>query len=242
MFDLSGKRALVTGSTQGIGLAIAKILGSHGATVYINGSTSLEKCKNAAAQVTNGIPVLADLRDADCAKKMMSLTGPVDILVLNASVQYRTAWDEIGEEELMDQWNLNFKVSLKLMQTYAQPMKQSNWGRILTIGSVQQYKPHTHMPVYAATKAAQMNLVSNLASQLAPFGITVNNLAPGVIATPRNAEALSDPEYAEKVYQSIPAGFAGAPEDCAPAALLLCSEEGRYITGVDLPVDGGKHL
>ena len=128
------------------------------------------------------------------------------------------------------------------MQKYVPAMKQKRFGRIITVGSVQQHKPHVQMPIYAATKCAQMSLVENLALQLAPFGITVNNLSPGVIATPRNEAALADPEYSKQVYSKIPAGFAGTPEDCAAAFLLLASNEGRYITGIDLSVDGGMHL
>lgn len=242
MFDLSGKRALVTGATQGIGLAIARILGKQGATVYVNGASSLQKCEEAAAKVQGGIPAHGDLLDPKGADRLFEQTGPVDILVLNASIQYRTKWEEIAGEELERQLQLNFKSSLRLMQLHAEQMKEKKWGRIVAIGSVQQYKPHPDMAVYAATKAAQMSLVQNLAAQLAPFGITVNNMAPGVIATPRNAEALADPEYAPKVYAKIPAGYAGTPEDCAAGVLLLCSEEGRYINGIDLVIDGGMHL
>lgn len=93
------------------------------------------------------------------------------------------------------------------MQVYAPYMKEKGWGRIITVGSVQQYKPHVHMPIYAATKCAQMSLVQNLASQLAPYGITVNNMSPGVIATPRNSDALSDPEHSKAVYGKIPAAM-----------------------------------
>lgn len=242
MFDLTGKRALVTGATQGIGLAIARVLGEQGALVYVNGASSLQKCKEAAATVKGGVPAWGDLLDPKGADALFEQTGPVDILVLNASVQYRTKWDEIQGEELERQLQLNFKSSLRLMQLHAEGMKTKKWGRIVTVGSVQQYKPHPDMAVYAATKAAQLNLVQNLAVQLAPYGITVNNMAPGVIATPRNAEALADPEYAPKVYAKIPAGYAGTVEDCAAGVLLLCSEEGRYITGIDLIIDGGMHL
>ena len=242
MFDLTGKKALVTGATQGIGHAIARVLGEHGATVYVNGASSKEKCRAAAETVPNGIPVLADLLAPQGADRLFEEIGPVDILVLNASVQYRTKWDEIGGEELEKQLQLNFKTSLRLMQLHAEGMKQKKWGRIVTVGSVQQYKPHPEMAVYAATKAAQMSLVQNLAAQLAPFGITVNNMAPGVIATPRNEAALADPDYAPKVLAKIPAGYAGTAEDCAAGVLLLCSEEGRYITGIDLVIDGGMHL
>ncbi len=242
MFDLKGKKALVTGATQGIGLAIARVLGDAGAIVYVNGASSEEKCVSAAEMVKNGIPAYGDLLDPKGADMLFKKTGAVDILVLNASIQYRTKWNEIEGEELERQLQLNFKTSLRLMQLHSDYMKEQKWGRIVTIGSVQQYKPHPDMAVYAATKAAQMNLVQNLAAQLAPFGITVNNMAPGVIATPRNEDALNDPDYAAKVLAKIPAGYVGTAEDCAAGVLLLCSDEGRYITGIDLIIDGGMRL
>ena len=121
-------------------------------------------------------------------------------------------------------------------------MQNKKWGRFLAIGSVQQHKPHTHMAVYAATKCAVQSLVNNVAAQVAKDGVTVNNLLPGVIATPRNEDALNNLEYREKVLAKIPAAYAGEPEDCAATALLLCSEEGRYITGSEILVDGGMHL
>ncbi len=243
MFNLNGKRALVTGSTQGIGKAIAKALSEQGATVIVHGSSSMEKCQKAAKEMS-GSPELAvaDLSKSDCAEKLYEQTGDVDILVLNASVQVRKAWDEITEEEFDFQINTNLKASLALIQKYAPHMKEQNWGRIVTVGSVQQYKPHKDMAVYAASKCGQMSLVTNLGKQLAPFGITINNLSPGVIATPRNDAALSDEEYRTKVIAGIPAGCAGTAEDCAGAAVLLCSEAGRYIVGTDVIVDGGMHL
>ena len=121
-------------------------------------------------------------------------------------------------------------------------MKKKGWGRIVTIGSVQEAKPHPDMLVYSASKAAQTNMMKSLSLQLAKDGITVNNVAPGVIYTDRNVEALSDTEYAKKVTDSIPVGFYGEPHDCAGIVSLLCSEEGRYITGQNIFVDGGKGL
>ncbi|MBQ8510055.1 MAG: SDR family oxidoreductase [Clostridia bacterium] len=248
MFDLTNKRALVTGSTQGIGYAIAACLASQGADVIVHGSSSYEKCANAAARISAagaegklGIAV-ADLSKPDGAEKLYEAVGDVDILVLNASIQYRKKWNEITPEEMEIQFQTNFKSSLRLIQLCEPHMEKNGWGRIVTVGSVQQYKPHRDMAVYASSKAAQMNLVTNLAKQLAPLGITINNLSPGVIATPRNEAALSDPDYNKQVMAGIPAGFAGTAEDCAGAALLLCSDEGRYITGIDLTVDGGMKL
>ena len=121
-------------------------------------------------------------------------------------------------------------------------MKEQGWGRIITIGSVQEAKPHPDMLVYSASKAAQTNMAQSLSLQVAKDGITVNNVAPGVIYTDRNIAVLSDADYAKKVTDSIPVGFYGEPDDCAGIVSLLCSEEGRYITGQSIYVDGGKSV
>lgn len=113
---------------------------------------------------------------------------------------------------------------------------------MLTIGSVQQVRPHPEMLVYAASKSALANLVRGLARPWAAKGVTINNLAPGAIDTPRNARALSDASYRGIVLSKIPAGFVGDTADCAGLALLLCSDAGRYITGQDIYVDGGMGL
>lgn len=242
MFDLSGKTALVTGSTQGIGFAVANILARKGARVFVNGASSMEKCRAAAEQIPNSVPVLANLLKKEDIHTLYQTTGDVDILVLNASVQIKRGWECVSAEEFDMQMSCNVKSSLLLIQNYAPYMKRQKWGRIVTIGSVNQYRQHPLLSVYSISKAAQMKLVQNLAPQLAPFGITINNIAPGTIETPRNEEALSDAALREKLLASIPCGYFGAPEDIAPAALLLCSDEGRYITGVDLVVDGGMRL
>ena len=140
----------------------------------------------------------------------------------------------------MQQLNCNFASSLVLIQMLAPAMQEKKWGRIITIGSVQERKPHPNMLIYSASKAAQTNMVQSLSLQLAQDGITVNNIAPGVIYTDRNVEALSDAEYAKKVTATIPVGFYGEPEDCAGMVSLLCSEAGRYITGQSIYIDGGK--
>lgn len=241
MFDLTEKRVLITGSTQGIGFAIAKCLSKAGATVFING-TNEEKAIRAAEQIEGSRIAVCDLSLPDCADRLYEKTGDVDILILNASIQIRKAWNEITDEEFDRQISVNFKASLKLIQKYAPYMQKQAWGRIITIGSVQQQKPHKDMLIYAAAKSAQENMVRNLARQLAPIGITVNNVAPGVIETPRNSEALSDRKYAKQVMSGIPVGFAGQPQDCVGLVLLLCSEAGRYITGEDIYIDGGMSL
>ena len=240
--NLTGKTALVTGSTQGIGYAIAKAFVQAGARVFVHCSSDGEKAEKIRKELGAFGAVTADLSSMEETLSLYPKTGDVDILVLNASVQYRTHWDEIGEEELDRQIDVNFKSSLMLMQAYYPAMKEKGWGRLITVGSVQQTKPHPDMAIYAASKCALMSLVKNIAKQVAPFGVTVNNISPGVIATPRNAQALSDPAYAAKVMAGIPMGRAGVADELAGAALLLASDAGSYITGIDLAVDGGMGL
>ena len=242
MFDLKGKTALVTGSTQGIGFEIARILAKQGAKVFISGAESMEKCVNACKKIPNSVPARANLLFPEEIDGLYEQTGDVDILVLNASIQYKRQWNEFTMEEYDIQMNCNLKSSYLMIKKYAGGMKQKGWGRIVTIGSVNQYNQHPELSLYAVSKAAQMKMVQNFAPFFAPFGVTINNVAPGAIDTPRNKEALSDNEFKKKVEQGIPCGYIGSPEDIAPAVLLLCSNEGRYITGTDLIIDGGMHL
>ncbi len=250
MFSLKGRRALVTGSSRGIGREILLCLARAGADVVAHGVSGGELLKSAVNEAKSlGVEpesLAGDLSvdgGGKClAQAVLAGPGPVDILVLNASMQIRAAWENITPEEFSSQMRANFQASLEIIQTLVPPMREKQWGRILTVGSVQQVRPHPDMLVYSASKAAQMNMVLSLAKQLAADGITVNNLAPGVILTDRNSEVLSDPAYADKVKEAVPAGYFGEPRDCAGAALLLCSEEGRYITGQNLTVDGGLGL
>ena len=129
-----------------------------------------------------------------------------------------------------------------LMQKYVTGMLARKWGRIITVGSVQERKPHADMLVYSASKTALTSMAQSIALQLAGTGITVNSVAPGVIYTDRNTEALSDAKYAESVKEKIPMGFWGEPSDCGTVFEMLCSEEARYITGQNIFVDGGMGI
>lgn len=240
------KKALVTGSSRGIGRAIAVRLAQDGYFVYVHAAGNVEKANETAEIIKeNGGEaqvVTANLCDIKQTEKLAETVKDIDVLVLNASLQYRTPWAEITVEACYEQLNCNFVSSMLLIQEAVPYMKKNGWGRIVTIGSVQEAKPHPDMLVYSASKAAQTNMVQSLSLQLAKDGITVNNVAPGVIYTDRNVKALSDPDYAKKVTDSIPVGFYGEPEDCAGMVSLLCSDEGRYITGQSIYVDGGKSV
>lgn len=250
MFNLCGKTALVTGSSRGIGRAILLALAQHGAEVIMHcrkpcdaGNEVLEKL---AAMGAKYHAVYADLSKLDGANtlhtQIKALGLHVDILFLNASIELRREWVDICDEEFDLQINTNFRSPVKLLQLFVPEMQKKKWGRIITIGSVQQRKPHEAMLIYSATKMALCNTVISLAPQLAPDGITINNLAPGAIRTDRNADALSDPAYDEKVRNLIPMKYIGIPEDIAGLAVFMASEESKYMTGQDIYIDGGKGL
>lgn len=236
------KTALVTGSTQGIGKSIATRLVKEGYDVIVHCSRDEKKAERIAKEMGAAGFTVADLSDRQQTLGLHEKTGDVDVLILNASVQYKQNWLEIGLEEMDRQIEVNLKSTLLLMQAYYPHMIEQKWGRIVTVGSVNQYRQHPELSLYAATKCAVMSLVKNIAKQAAPFGVTVNNIAPGAIATPRNAAVYDDRQARESVEACIPAGRFGTPDECADAVAFLVGETGKYITGTDLIVDGGMRL
>jgi len=243
---LEGRKALVTGSGRGIGRQMAIALAECGAFVFIhyvgNDAAALEAAeliKNDGGQCEI---IKKDLADADCAEYIYSKTGDVDIFIHNASVQFRRKWQEITSDEFATQINCNLRAALLLCQKYVPHMKKQGWGRIISVGSVQERKPHNDMLVYSSSKAALTAMMRSLSLQLVTFGITVNSIAPGVIATDRNADALADDAYRKIVLSKIPMGRAGDAEEFKGIVKLLCSDEASYITGQNIFVDGGMSI
>ena len=236
------KRVLITGSTQGIGKALAAAFVKNGYEVIVHCSKDIQKAERIRAEIGAHKAVVCDLSDMDEVNGLYEKTGAVDCLILNASVQYKEPWTEITGETFDKQFNVNVKSTLKLMQAYYPAMKEKGFGRIVTIGSVNQYRQHSELSVYSATKCAVMKLVEIIAKQVAPFGVTVNNVAPGAIATPRNESVYNDAEKRKSVENVIPMGRFGKPEEIVGAVLMLCSEQGAYITGTDIIIDGGMRL
>ena len=223
-FDLTGKTALVTGSTRGIGLAIGDAFEEYGAKVIRHNTK------------------VCDLADPAAIDRWFPTLQPVDIVVCNASIQERMKWWEFSMDEARKEAQVNYLATLRLFQLAYPHMKAQKWGRLIAVGSVQEQRPHPDMIGYSATKGAQENLVRSIARQVAAEGITANNLCPGVFFTDRNKEALGNPVYAKKVTDAIPMHDYAVPEDAAGAALLLASDAGRYITGATIRIDGGLSL
>ena len=227
-FDLTGKVALVTGSTRGIGKAIGDAFEEYGAKVIRHNSKVCD---------------LSDPAAIDAFFDRLEKEGAMpDILVANASIQEKIPWTEFPMDEARKEIQVNFLATLRMFQRCYPKMKAQKWGRLIAVGSVNERRPHPEMCVYAATKSAQENLVRGIARQVAPEGVTANNLCPGVFFTDRNKDCLADPVYGPKVKAAIPMHDYAMPEDAAGAALLLASDAGRYITGATIMVDGGLCL
>lgn len=250
LYDLRGKAALITGGSQGIGRAIALALAEFGADIVINYRSGEEKAEQTKLDIeaigAKCQTIKCDLSEENSSeiiyKYLEEINIHIDILILNASVQYRKSWDDVSLKEFDLQINTNLKASFCLIQKFYPKMQEKKWGRIITVGSVQQIRPHQQMIIYAASKTAQMSLVRSLAPQFGKFGVTINNIAPGAIETIRNEEALRDESYRKIVEEKIPAGYVGQPEDCVGMALLLCTDAGSYITGQNIYIDGGMGL
>ena len=256
-FSMSGRRALVTGGSVSIGRSIALAFAEAGADVAIHHaarpmSRSVNRRRRGDRRPDPAAGRQCAVIEADfempgearrTVEAAIAALGGVDVLVVCASIQYRTAFEEVTPEQIERQIQINFNATIELLQAALPPMKERGWGRVLTIGSINQTDPEAELSVYAALKSAQHNLAINLARQYAPFGVTVNNLSPGLIATERNRWRRADAAaWAEIERGSSPMGRAGTPDEIAGAALLLCSEAGSFITGADLQVTGGRHL
>lgn len=249
-FNLVGKRALVTGSSRGIGRSIALAFARQGADVVVHGHTGGTMLESVIAEANalagNAHGVQLDLSEPHAARSLYDMAssalGGLDIIVSNVAVQFPAHWTAVTMEDFDKQVAINYRFAFELIQLVAPEMLRRKWGRVVTIGSVQEQVPHPEMIVYASLKSAQTAMVRNLAKQFAAKGVTVNNIAPGVIATDRSKERLVDENYRKKALGMIPSGYVGKPEDCVGAALLLCSDAGRYITGQNLFVDGGMSL
>jgi NAD(P)-dependent dehydrogenase (short-subunit alcohol dehydrogenase family) len=257
-FSMAGRRALVTGGSVSIGRSIALAFADAGADVAIHHARAADVAfgKPDAAEETASLirqagskcaVIEADFEKSGEARRTVEAAiaalGGVDVLVICASIQYRTPFEAVTSEQVDRQIQINFKATIELFQAALAPMKARGWGRAITIGSINQTNPEAQLSVYAALKSAQQNLALNLARQYAPFGVTINNISPGLIATERNRWRREDANaWAEIERGSSPMGRAGTPDEIAGAALLMCSEAGSFITGADLQVTGGRHL
>ena len=244
MFNLSGKTALVTGATGGIGGEIAKALHGAGAHVGISGRNE-EKLNALAGELGDRISVLpADLSDSDAitdlVKRADEAMGQIDILVNNAGLTRDGLSMRMSDEDWQQVIDVNMSATFKLAKAVQRGMMKRRFGRIVNIASVVGVTGNPGQCNYVASKAGMIGWGKAMAQEVASRGITVNAIAPGFIATAMT-DALND-DQKDKINSTIPAGKMGASEDIAAAALYLASDEAGYVTGQTIHVNGGMAM
>lgn len=246
LFRLDGKVALVTGATRGIGLGIAKALAEAGARVVI--SSRVPKAEVIEELTAAGLKVdylQADMEDEAAPAKLIAdtieLAGRLDILVNNAGVAQHGETDTFPAEQYRRLMTINLDAVFRACQAVIGPMRAQKGGVILNIGSISGYISNIPQPqaAYNASKAAVHMLTKSIASDYAADGIRANAIAPGYIETDMTAGGLTHPEWGPVWRSMTPLPMVGSPDDIGAAALYLCSEASRYVTGEVLVIDGG---
>jgi NAD(P)-dependent dehydrogenase (short-subunit alcohol dehydrogenase family) len=173
------------------------------------------------------------------ADEVLARYGPVDIFIANAAIEQRRPWETLGDAHIATHVAVNFTANLLLIRRLVPTMAARGWGRVVALGSVLMRRPRAETVVYAALKAAQLTAVRAIGREVASKGVTMNVISPGAIETERTAERYADSAFRAAVIAKIPAGRHGRPDDCVGPVIMLCSDAGRYVTGAEIPVDGG---
>jgi glucose 1-dehydrogenase len=244
--DIEGKVAIVTGASSGIGLSIAQLFAEHGAAVAINYLAHADAAHHLVSEIEaaggRAIAVEADVSDAQAVESLVATTvetfGQLDILVNNAGIEQHRPLLEIDEQD----WDRTIAVNLKgpflCVQAAAKRM-QKDGGSIVNISSIHEDFPFPGSTPYVAAKGGLRMLMRNASLELAQYGIRVNNVAPGAIATPINAATLADPAKVKELRRIVPLERMGEPSEVAEVVLFLASDRASYVTGSTDYVDGG---
>ena len=245
MFDLTGKVALVTGASGGIGGAIAKALHAQGASIVLSGTRAeaLEKVKSELG--SRAFVAVCNLGDKDSVEGLVKAAeaaagAPIDILVNNAGITRDNLFLRMKDEEWDRVIAVDLTAAFRLSRAVLRGMMKKRWGRIISITSVVGETGNPGQGNYAAAKAGLVGMTKSLAAEVASRNITCNAVAPGFIATAMT-EVLTDAQK-ETISQRIPAGRMGAPAEIAAAVVYLASEEAAYVTGATLQVNGGMAM
>ena len=251
---LEGKVALITGGDQGIGRAIALRLAAEGADIAFCYRANRAGADEVVARITSqdagggtrrrALAVQADVSDTAQVRSFIETAlerfGAADILVNNAGLERRADFWEVSEQDYDQVLAVNLKGVFFTTQAVVRNwLKAKRRGKVINISSVHEELPFPHFASYCASKGGLKMLMRNLAIELAPFGITINNIAPGAIETPINKALLNDPAKLKPLLENIPLKRLGMPEDVSGVAAFLASADADYITGTTLFVDGG---
>jgi 3-oxoacyl-[acyl-carrier protein] reductase len=244
MFDLTGKAALVTGASGGIGGAIAQALHGAGATVGLSGTREGPLQALAAELGSRAFVLPCDLSDAAAVealpKAAVAVMGSVDILVNNAGITRDNLFMRMSDDEWQSVLDVNLTSTFRLCRGVLRGMMKARWGRIVTVTSVVGTTGNPGQGNYAAAKAGLTGMSKSLAYEVASRGITVNCIAPGFITTAMTDKLTEDQKA--KILTQVPAGRMGTAAEIAAAALYLSSAEAAYVTGATLHVNGGMAM
>ena len=241
MFDVSGRKVILTGGTGGIGRAIAKRLVDSGAIVTISGTkkTVLDEISSELSQ--NAFFLVNDLSESGAVETLLSFAydkmGEVDILINNAGITRDGLMVRMGDDDWLDVIAINLTAGFKLARGCLKSMMKNRWGRIINISSVVGFTGNPGQANYAASKAGITGMTKSLAAEVASRNITVNCIAPGYIKTAMT-ESLTEKQTSE-LLTLVPSGRMGTPEDIAASVLYLSSEEASYLTGQTIHINGG---
>ena len=246
MFDLTGRTALVTGATQGIGLAIAQALTQHGARLVLSDRDEAA-CVRVAQELQRAghdvVPIAADLAHEESIDALCKSAGPIDVLVCNAGIQGPAGPSALASNEDWQQvMDVNLRAAVRLSARLIPGMAARGGGSVVLMSSIAGLRGNRAIGLYGLSKAALAQLARNLAVEWGPQGVRVNAVSPGLVHTPLATQLMADEAFMKRRMQATPLRRVGEPQEIAAVVVMLASPAGGFITGQNLVVDGGTTI
>ena len=246
MFDLTGRTALVTGATQGIGLAIAQALTQHGARLILSDRDDAA-CVRVAQELQRAghdvVPIATDLAHEESIDALCKSAGPIDVLVCNAGIQGPAGPSALATNDDWQQvMDVNLRAAVRLSARLIPGMAARGGGSVVLMSSIAGLRGNRAIGLYGLSKAALAQLARNLAVEWGPQGVRVNAVSPGLVRTPLATQLMADEAFMKRRMQATPLRRVGEPQEIAAVVLMLASPAGGFITGQNLVVDGGTTI